>query len=248
MRRLAAFALLAFPLVLAACGGGESASGGGGTSARLTVFAAASLNDVFPAIDERPRYSFAGSDELAVQIREGAQADVFAAASPRYANELYAERIVEEPRVFATNRLVLIVPRSNPAGVASVLDLRRKPAKLVVGAEGVPVGDYTRAALEKLGAPEILDRAVSEEEDVRGVVSKVALDEADAGFVYATDVRAVAARVRVIELPARAQPQVAYLIAVVAESEHRAEAAAFVDRVLGERGRRALASAGFGLP
>ena len=226
----------------AACAGGER------SEERITVFAAASLTDVFATIDKRPRYSFAGSDELAVQIREGAQADVFAAASPRYANELYAERIVEEPRVFATNRLVLIVPRSNPADVASVFDLRRKPAKLVVAAEGVPVGDYTRSALEKLGAPEILDRAVTEEQDVRGVVSKVALGEADAGFVYATDARSVAARVRVIDLPTRAQPKVEYLIAVVKESEHRARAAAFVRRVLGERGRNALASAGFGLP
>ena len=118
------------------------------------------------------------------------RADVFAAASPRYPLGLHEEGLVAEPVVFATNRLVLIVPADEPAGIASFEDLREPGVALVIGAEGVPVGDYTRAALENLGATDVLDRVVSEEQDGKGVVAKVRLGEADAGFVYATDARA----------------------------------------------------------
>jgi molybdate transport system substrate-binding protein len=222
--------------------------GGASPEPRLTVFAAASLTEVFPAIDERPRYSFAGSDELAVQIREGAPADVYAGASAAHARSLHQEGLVREPRVFATNRLVVIVPDENPARLASVHDLRRRPAKLVIGARGVPVGDYTREALETLGAEHLLAQVVSEEQDVKGVAAKVALGEADAGFVYATDVPSVAERVRVIELPRRAQPRIEYLIAVVTASKQRAAAEAFVEEILAARGRNALRDAGFGAP
>ena len=236
------FALAALIVVTAAgCG---SAS----PEQRLTVLAAASLTEAFARIDERPRYSFAGSDELAVQIREGAPADVYAAASASHAAALHDEGLVRAPRVFATNRLVLIVPKENPAHIASIADLERKPAKLVIGAEGVPVGDYARKALETLGAERVLARVVSEEQHVKGVASKVALGEADAGLVYATDVAPVAARVRVIELPPRAQPRIEYAIAVVTRAKHAVAAEAFVDELLGPRGRRALRAAGFGVP
>jgi molybdate transport system substrate-binding protein len=214
----------------------------------LTVFAAASLTEVFPRIDDGPRYSFAGSDELALQIREGAPADVYATASASHARALADEGLVHEPRVFATNRLVLIVPERNPARIVSVDDLERKPAKLVIGADGVPVGAYARKALATLGAKRVLTRVVSEEQDVKGVVSKVALGEADAGFAYATDVAAAGGRVRVIELPPRAQPQIEYVIAVVVRATETAAAEAFVDELLGPRGRRALRGAGFGVP
>ena len=222
--------------------------GSAGSEGRLTVFAAASLAEVFPQIDERPRYSFAGSDELAVQIREGAPADVYAAASARHAAALHEEGLTEQPRVFATNRLVLIVPAANPAGLRSVQDLERRPAKLVIGAAGVPVGDYARQALTALGAQRVLTRVVSEEQDVKGVVTKVALGEADAGFVYATDVASVAGRVRVVELPAQAQPRIEYAVAVLAGSRRNAAADAFVEELLGRRGREALRAAGFGVP
>ncbi len=215
---------------------------------RLTVFAAASLTEVFSGIDDRPRYSFAGSDELAVQIREGAPADVYATASATHATALHDEGLIGEPRLFATNRLVLIVPKENPARLRSVYDLERKPTRLVIGAGGVPVGDYAREALANLGAERALARVVSEEQDVKGVASKVALGEADAGFVYATDVAPVAARIRVIELPPRAQPQVEYVIAVVTGSDHAAAAETFADELLGPRGRHALRAAGFGIP
>src|ERR671928_134275 len=98
----------------------------GSGSGALTVLAAASLTQVFPLIDRRPRYSFAGSDQLALQLQQGAPADVFAAASPKYAELLYHQGLVRKPRVFATNRLVVLVPKANPARIRSVYDLRRR--------------------------------------------------------------------------------------------------------------------------
>jgi molybdate transport system substrate-binding protein len=245
LRRAAA--LLALSLAVASCGGGDGGDEADGLDG-LTVFAAASLTEAFTELAPDVTFNFAGSDELATQIREGAPADVYAAAGPRYPDELHAAGLVDEPRVFATNRLVLIVPADNPAGIASVDDLASTGARLVVGAEGVPVGDYTRAALERMGATDALEKVVSNEEDVKGVVGKVVAGAADAGFVYVTDAAAAGDDVRAIELPEEAQAVAAYPIAVVAGSERRAAAAAFVDLVLGPEGRRALAEAGFGPP
>lgn len=214
----------------------------------LTVFAASSLTEVFPSIDAAPSYQFGGSDDLALQLREGAEADVFAAASPTYPAELYEAGVAEEPVAFATNELVLIVPADNPAGIDSVDDLSDPDIKLVIGAEGVPAGDYARQALENLGASDVLQQVVSEEQDVKGVVGKVSLGEADAGFVYSTDVAAAGGDVLFIELPAEAQPEVEYTVAVVSDSENDSEARAFVELLLGDEGRGALEAAGFGLP
>lgn len=238
MRR-AAWALAALIALAAGCGSGKD---------ELTVFAAASLTEAFTALDEDARFNFAGSDELATQIREGAEADVYAAASPRYPNELHAEGLVERPRIFATNRLVVVVPADNPAAIRSVADLRRRGVKLVVGAEGVPVGDYAREVLATLDATDVLRNVVSNEDDVKGVVGKVAAGEADAGFVYVTDARAAGDEVRAIDLPPKAQAVVEYHVALVRGSERPAAAAAFVERLVGAEGRRALARAGFGLP
>jgi molybdate transport system substrate-binding protein len=236
--RLLAAALL---VLAAACGGGDDEQ-------PLTVYAAASLTDVFEAIDSSARFNFAGSDDLATQLREGAKADVYAAASPRYPQELFRERVVERPRTFALNRLVLIVPRDNPKAIESLADLGAPGVKLVIGAEGVPVGDYTRDVLERAGRSDVLRSVVSEEEDVRGVLGKVALGEADAGFVYATDVAAAADDVRAIELPAPAQATIEYQVAVVRDAASRDAALAFVSRLLGEQGQSSLRAAGFGLP
>lgn len=215
---------------------------------RPTVYAASSLTGVFPRIDSRARFSFAGSDSLALQIRQGAPADVFASASPKYTQYLYRRRLVEKPRVFARNRLVLIVPRSNPAGIRAISDLTRPGIRLVLAAPAVPVGAYARQVLARLGLAAALRNVVSEEQDVKGVVGKVVLGEADAGLVYVTDVKPVAGKVRTIAVPARGQPAVSYEIAVVASSRRKAAARAFVSRVLGEVGRGHLAAAGFLLP
>jgi molybdate transport system substrate-binding protein len=239
-------ALVGFAL-LVGCGS-DDGNPGGGELEGLTVFAAASLTEVFEELAPDVRFNFAGSDELATQIREGAPADVYAAASPRYPDELFAEELVEEPQVFATNRLVLVVPSDNPAEVESVEDLRADGVKLVVGAEGVPVGDYTRTVLENMGATDVLDSVVSNEDDVKGVVGKVASGEADAGFVYVTDYNAAQEDLEAFELPEDAQAEVEYPIAVVSNTENREAAEAFVELVLGEDGRQALENAGFGVP
>ena len=234
----AAIALVGVALATG-CGGGSGAGNG-----QLTIFAAASLSDVLEPLAASGRFNFAGSDELATQIREGAEADVFAAASARYPDELEREGLVERPRVFATNRLVLI---ASDSAVRSVADLARPGVKLVVAQAGVPVGDYTREALVRLGETRVLGRVVSEEQDVKGVLGKVRLGEADAGFVYATDVERQRPA-RVVELPARAQPRIEYSVAVVSASPRRREAERFVERLLGAEGRRLLAAAGFGTP
>lgn len=237
MRGIAAIAGLV--LLLSACGEGRP---------RLQVFAAASLTDVFTALSPDHTFNFAGSDQLATQIREGAEADVYASAAPRYATELYDDGLVDEPVTFATNRVVIVVPDDNPGDISSWEDLRANGIKIVVGAAGVPVGDYTRSILSDLDALDIYDNVVSEEQDVRGVVGKVVLGEADAGFCYITDVAEVRDKVRVIELPGNAQPVVEYEIAIVSSSNDKAAAGAFLDLVLGDKGRAALADAGFGVP
>jgi molybdate transport system substrate-binding protein len=236
--------LVAITVGLTASGCARSGAG----SARLQVFAAASLTEVFPAIDDGPRYQFAGSDELALQIREGAEADVFAAASPRYPVELFEEGLVHKPVAFATNELVLIVPKDNPAGIATIDDLRDPDVKLVIGAEGVPVGDYTRQALERVDALDLLDNVASEEQDVKGIVSKIRLGEADAGFAYATDIEPAGDEILSIALPAQAQPTVEYTVAVVDSSSRTSSAKDFVELVLSASGRTALRRAGFGAP
>jgi molybdate transport system substrate-binding protein len=210
-----------------------------------TVFAASSLTDAFPKIDRSARFSFAGSNTLAAQIRLGAPADVFASANMALPNDLYANRRCTKPVVFTRNALVLIAPRSNPARIHSVYDLRRHGVKLVVAAPGVPVGAYTLRVLRKLKLTSVLANVVSRETDVREVLAKVSLKEADAGFVYSTDARSARTKVRTFSIPARAQPNVRYGICVVSTGSHKTAARAFVKRVLGKAGQKILISYGF---
>jgi molybdate transport system substrate-binding protein len=215
----------------------------------LNVFAAASLTEVFPKIDKAERYNFAGSDQLALQIRQGAPADVFASASPKYTELAYREGYVLKPVVFATNKLMVLVPRANPAGIKSVYDLRRPGLKVVIGDKTVPIGSYTRQILDALGITnDVMSNVVSQETDVKGIVAKVALGEADAGFVYRTDAKPVTSRTRTIALPGWAQPPIRYEVAVVKESSHLAAARSYIKKLTSKRGRKLLAAAGFGLP
>ena len=239
MKVLAAlFALVALVL--------PGATGAGGSS---TVYAAASLAEVFPKISPKPRYSFAGSDQLALQIRQGAPADVYAAASPKYTQLLYRDGLVGKPVTFAKNRLIVIVPKSNPAKIHSVYDLRRSGVKVVMGDQSVPIGSYTRQLLDNLGIKDaVLHNVVSQETDVKGIVAKVALGEADAGFVYRTDAKPVSARLEKVFLPVWAQPPVRYQIAIVSSTPRKVEARAFIRKVLAKRSRMLLRRAGFGLP
>ena len=237
MKRLVAIALVALVL---------PASVSGGTP--VTVFAASSLTEVFPRITAGPRYSFAGSDQLALQIRQGAPADVYAAASPKYTQLLYRDGFVLKPVAFATNSLIILVPQSNPANIKSVYDLRRDGIKLVIGDRAVPIGTYTRQILDTLGiTADVMKNVVSQETDVKGIVTKVALGEADAGLVYRTDAKPVASRTRSIALPAWAQPPIRYEAAVVKTSSNVAAARTFVKQLVSKRGRLLLSKAGFGL-
>lgn len=216
---------------------------------RITVYAAASLTSVFPRIDKAPRFNFAGSDTLATQIAQGAPAEVFASASPKQTELLYHEGILRRPVVFATNKLIVIVPTSNPANIRSVYDLRRKGIKVVVGTPTVPVGAYTRQILDSLGiTQDVMGNVVDQESDVKGIVAKIALGQGDAGFVYKTDARPAGKKVQSILIPAWAQPPIRYEVGIVSKSSHLAASRAFIKRVTSLRGRRLLVQAGFGLP
>jgi molybdate transport system substrate-binding protein len=139
----------------------------------------------------------------------------------------------------------VIVPSSNPANIHSVYDLRRSGVKIVIAAQGVPVGSYTLQVLRNMNLTSVLSNVVSRESDVREVLAKVALNEADAGFVYSTDARTVRSKVRVLKIPAWARPKVQYGICIVSASTHKAAAGAFVKRVMGKVGQKILMSYGF---
>jgi molybdate transport system substrate-binding protein len=213
--------------------------------AKITVYAAASLTNVFPQIDPSPQYSFAGSNMLAAQIQLGAPADVFASANTALPQQLFQKGLCTQPVVFTRNTLVLIVPKSNPAGIHSVYDLEKPGVKLDVAAAGVPVGSYTRQILKNMALTSVLNNVVSNETDVREVLAKVSLGEADAGFVYSTDAKTVPGQVTVLRMPAWAQPKVQYGICVVKASPNAAAAQAFVTKVLSKAGQAKLLAAGF---
>jgi molybdate transport system substrate-binding protein len=219
------------------------------TTYHPTVYAAASLTDAFPKIGPSAKYSFAGSNTLAAQIRLGAPADVFAAASPDAPQQLYKAGLVSKPVTFATNKLVIIVPKGNPAGIRSVFDLRKPGLKLVVGTPTVPIGAYTRQVLSNIGIGKaVLANVVSQERDVKSIVAKLALGVGDAGFAYVTDQRAASGQVTAIPLPAWSQPPVRYQIAVVDKSGNKTAGQAFIKKLLSTAGRKALLKYGFGVP
>jgi molybdate transport system substrate-binding protein len=248
--RLRAAALGAAVLSIAAgCGGhGDGARGG-----HPTVSAAASLKAAFEDYDRSlgsasARFNFGGSDELAAQIRQGAPADVYAAANTSLPRGLFRAGLVERPVVFARNRLVIAVPAGR-GPVRTLADLARPGVKLALGAASVPVGSYARRVLARLGAAKrrrILANVRSNEPDVAGVVGKLLQGAAEAGFVYATDVLAARGRLRAIELPRALRPSVRYGGAVVRRARHPTQAAAFIHGLLRGAGRRALRRAGFG--
>ena len=212
-------------LVVAATAGGTASAAGHVT---LTVYAASSLTDVLPKVDPGERYSFGGSNTLAAQITQGAPADIFASANLTIPEQLYAKGLVTRPYVLTHNTLVLIVPRANPARIHSVTDLRKPDVKVVIAGSAVPVGAYTLQVLKTMKMTDVLDNVVSREADVRDVLAKVALGEADAGFVYATDARTVPNKVTVLRLPVWGRPNVAYGVAVVTAGKHRAAAASYL--------------------
>jgi molybdate transport system substrate-binding protein len=246
VKRFAA-GLIAAAALLAGCGG----SGGSGKP-QLTVFAATSLEDACQAYGDsftgaKVRFSFAGSDDLAAQIRQGSTPDVYAAANTKLPELLFAKRLVERPIVFAANRLVLAVPAGS-GKVKSLGDVGKRGVTLAIGSPSVPVGSYTRGVLARLGPEQsraVLKNVKSEEPDVGGVVGKLTQGAVDAGFVYITDVNATKGRLKAIELPARLQPVVQYAAAVVKGTPHAAEAEQFIGGLTTRAGRNDLLAAGF---
>jgi molybdate transport system substrate-binding protein len=226
----------------------------------LTVYAAASLSDAFRELGRTleashpgltVQFNFAGSQQLALQLEQGAPADVFASADQRWMSYAAEKGLVEgDAVVFARNRMVVIVPRTNPARIGSLRDLARRGTKVVVAAEAVPAGKYSREALQNLaGAPgfppeydrRVLANVVSQEENVKAVVAKVQLGEADAGLVYRSDVSpAVARYVRVFEIPDAYNVIASYPIAVLKAARNAEAARQFVDLVSSEAGQRVL--------
>jgi molybdate transport system substrate-binding protein len=244
--------LAATLLVLAGCGGGGSAARDGAPA--LTVSAASSLQAALDAYARRfpgarVRTQFAGSDELAAQIRQGVRPDVFAAANTALPQQLYRDGLVARPRVFAGNELVLAVP-AHDARVTSLADLTGR-VTIAVGAPSVPVGAYTREVLDRLGGAReraILANVRSREPDVKGVVGKLSQGAVDAGFVYRSDVRAAGGSLRAVALPPRLRPAVAYAAAVVKGTQRPGLAARYVDGLVHGAGQRALRAAGFEPP
>jgi molybdate transport system substrate-binding protein len=263
---LAAGLAIAGSVLLAACGsssatssatsaganaGSAHTSGGSSSSpgVRATVLAAASLTKVFPQIDPSAKYTFGGSGALETDIEQGAPADVFAAASPKQLAQLFAKGLVDEPVQFATNTLVLIVPKGNPAHIRSVSDITKPGVKLVICDVSVPCGDYARSAFKNLGiTAAAMKNVVSQTADVTQTVAEVALGQADAGFVYITDADAAGGKVSVVRLPPQAKPRAKDFIAVVSSAPDPAAAKAFEALVLSSAGQAKLRAAGFGAP
>jgi molybdate transport system substrate-binding protein len=237
-----------------------------GQPVTLTVMAAASLTGTFEELGAqfeaqhpgvRVQFSFGASQQLAQQLGQGASADVFASANTRQMEAVVAEGRVEKEavRVFARNRLVVVVPLDNPAGLAGLEDLAQEDLKIVLAAQEVPVGQYSQDFLEKAGASgtfgegyaeKVRANVVSYEETVRAVLAKVILGEADAGMVYVSDVTGSdAEKVRQIEIPGGLNITADYPIAVVQDSGQRELAQQFVALVLSADGQAVLARRGF---
>jgi molybdate transport system substrate-binding protein len=195
------------------------------------------------------RLSYAGSDELAAQIRQGVKPDVYAAANTRLPGDLNEEGLLSKPVEFATNELVIAVPRDSDVG--EIADLGRKGMKLAIGSESVPIGAYTREVLDRLPPGEgrlILANVRSNEPDVKGIVGKLTQGAADAGFVYVTDVNAAGDTLRAIALPADLEPDVTYAAGVVNGAKQPDEARDFVAGLTDGDCADALEKAGFGAP
>jgi molybdate transport system substrate-binding protein len=252
-RAAAALAAITLGLASAACGDdNESTASSGGDKPRLVVSAASSMTEALERCgpefeDAAVRLQFAGSDELAAQIRQGVKPDVYAAANTKLPEELNDEGLLSKPVEFATNEFVLAVPKDSD--IQSIDDLTQDGVKIAMGAEGVPIGSYTRETLAKLPPDQeqaILDNVRSNEPDVKGIVGKLTQGAADAGFVYVTDVNAAGGELKAIKLPAELQPEVTYAAGVVDGAAQPEPARAFVDQLVDGPCADALEEAGFG--
>jgi molybdate transport system substrate-binding protein len=248
--RLAAV-LAAAALVLAACGGDDNSGGSSGAAspAEIKVFAAASLTAAFTELGQqytsanggtKVTVNFAGSQALATQIQQAAPADVYASAD--LTNMDKVKDLVGTPKSFASNLLQIVVERGNPKGIKKLDDLASKDVKVVLAAEEVPAGKYAKQVLDQAG---VSVQPVSQEDNVKAVVTKVSLGEADAGIVYVTDVTAGGDKVEGVEIPKDQNVTATYPIATVKASKAPDKAQAFMDLVLSDQGQQVLKSYGF---
>ena len=247
--RLAA-AAAAVALVLAGCGGDDEPSGGSSAApGELTVFAAASLTAAFTELGQRftaanggtkVTFNFAGSQALATQIQQAAPADVFASADTTSMDKV--KDLVGTPQPFASNLLAIVVEKGNPKGVRTLGDLAWSDLKVVLAAEEVPAGKYANQVLDQARVPV---QPVSQEDNVKAVVTKVSLGEADAGLVYVTDVTAGGDKVEGVDIPQDQNVLATYPIATVKASQAPDQAQAFMDLVLSDEGQQVLERHGF---
>jgi molybdate transport system substrate-binding protein len=248
--RLAAVVAVA-ALVLAACGGNDNASSGGssGSANEIKVFAAASLTAAFNELGQqytsanggtKVTFNFAGSQALVTQIQQGAPADVFASAD--ITNMDKVKDLVVTPQNFASNQLAIVVEKGNPKDVKGLEDLARPDLKVVLAAEEVPAGKYAKQVLDQAG---VSVTPVSQEDNVKAVVTKVSLGEADAGIVYVTDVTAGGNKVEGVDIPKDQNVTATYPIATVKASKAQDKAQAFMDLVLSAEGQQVLKQYGF---
>ena len=237
-----------------ASGGGSAGSSSGGLKGTVTVLAAASLKESFSALGRQFEaahpgtkvvFSFGPSSGLAQQITAGAPADVFASASPKDMATVTSAGDASAPTTFAKNVLEIAVPPSNPARIASLGDLARSGVKVAVCQAQVPCGVV---AAKVFAAAKVKVTPVTQEVDVKSVLTKVELGEVDAGLVYSTDVQAAGNKVHGVVIPANVNDSTSYPIAALRGAPNPSAAAAFVAYVLSPAGRAALSGAGFASP
>jgi molybdate transport system substrate-binding protein len=243
MTRRRAVALALLVAVVTACGGGSSGNPGSGQASKLTVFAASSLTDAFTAIGKAYEsdhagstvtFSFAASSDLVQQVQQGAPADVIATASTKTMDQV-GDELAAPAETFARNKLVIVTESGNPQHLSTLADLAQHGLVVVLAAVGVPAGDYARQALADA---HVQVHPKSLEDNVRGVLTKVELGEADAGIVYVTD--ALVAGKKVATVPLENAPIATYPIAAVTR-----DGSPFVRFVLSSEGQQILARYGF---
>jgi molybdate transport system substrate-binding protein len=243
-RRLVAVATVG-ALCIGATAAGAAASSTHATSG-LTIFAGSSMTSVLPAIDPGNTYSFGSTGTLATQITNGAPADVLMGANTTTCASLYASGVAGKPVNFTRNTLAVVVPASNPAGITSVYDLTKPGVKVDVANSTVPVGSYTVQVMNQMGIyNQIQPNIVSQETSDANVVAKVALGQVDAGFVYLSDYVINPTQLKLIPVPAWAQPKITYAMCVMTKSPNQAAAQAWVNTILSPKGQATFIKDGF---